>query len=179
MWAILILLAGMAHADDLVLEVPADIDAVVLDCPGQRLEQPVPASSGPTASVRFPMWPGRECAVEFRRSVGRVVQLGSWRCAETGCVEVGSDEAPAPPLPPGQIKVLVAEGLPHPTVELTCPGGFRQRAAVMEHAALFTGVPDEDCDLFFKGGAPLRYRPLRYGTWACSVVANTAVCRPR
>jgi len=171
--------ATTASADDLVLEVPSTVDAVVLECGGQRLEQAVASTTGATALVRFPQWPGRSCDVTFVQRVGQVIQLGDWRCGADGCAETHANEAAAPPLPPGQVKVLLTEGLPHQLLELTCPGGFRQRTSVRDHAALFTGVPSEDCEVFFKGGAPLRFRPVREGTWECSVVSATAVCRAR
>lgn len=173
---------GSAHADELVIDVPGDVDTVVLRCGGQELERrPRPSVvPGAQAQVRFPMWPGRECDVTFERHVGRVMQLGNWACSDGGgCSEQGSNAAPAPPLPPGQIKVLTTDRLPHSTLELVCPGGYRVRTAVTNHTALFTGVPSEECELFFKGGAPYRYRPVTEGTWSCTVVAGTAVCEAR
>lgn len=177
----LLLLIGLstASADDLEIEVPRDVTAVVLHCGGDPIRQEVPPPVGPSARVHFPMWPGRRCEVTLERAVGSLTQIGSWRCDDAGCVERTSEEAPAPPLAAGELRVLVTERVNNTALELTCPGGYRQRSVVADHSARFTGVPNEDCELWFKGGAPLRFRPVRPATWTCDVVSATAVCRTR
>lgn len=177
--AVLHLVVGAASADDLVVSVPSSVDVVQLQCGPESYEQRVPRSVGPTADVRFPIRPGRPCEVTFVRNVGSLTQLGNWSCSEDRCSEVVEDVGPVEQLAPGEVKIIAAAALPHPTVELTCRSGFRQRAPVSDHIARFSAVPDEECELFFKGGAPYHFRPLRWGTWYCSVVSSTLVCEQR
>jgi len=176
---VLSMVVGTARADDLVVSVPRTMQTVVLQCGDQRYEQSVPRSVTPMAEVTFPIRPGRQCDVSFTQSVGQLTQIGKWTCTETGCVEDIIDIGAVEALPPGQVKLVISQELTHPTVELSCPSGYRQRAAVSEHIALFSDVPPDECTLMFKGGAPYRYNPIGWGTWACSVVSATLVCEQR
>ena len=38
-------------------------------------------------------------------------------------------------------------------------------------------VPNESCTMFFKGGPPAQYKPVRGGaSYTCKIVGTTAVC---
>lgn len=152
---------------------------VVLVCGADRYERAVPRGSTGAVTVTFPMRPGRECSVQLMQNAGTLTQMGSWRCTEHGCAEVIQDIGDIEVLAPGEVKIVTTVDLPHPTVELSCPSGYRQRAPVTDYIARFSGVPQDDCTLMFKGGAPYRYRPIGWGTWACSVVSATLVCEHR
>jgi hypothetical protein len=63
------------------------------------------------------------------------------------------------------------------SVEVTCPSGYRQRASISAGKASFSGVPSDSCMLYFKGGAPAQFGPVRGGqSLKCSIQATTAVC---
>lgn len=112
--------------------------------------------------------------------------------------------APAPPPPPPPAPVVapapvpdttrVPEGVPqgmlrvrmegdaghNHSVELVCPqAGYRARAPLAEGRAELNGAPVEDCTLYFKGGVPAQFSPVRGGDQlVCTLVATTAVCVP-
>ncbi len=177
--ASLLMVVGTASADDLVVSVPTSADRVILQCGEQRYERTVPRSPSPTVDMTFPIRPGRECSVSFVRNAGSLTQFGKWACTETGCTEVEQDIGEVVALPPGHVKLVLSEELAHPMVEMSCPSGYRQRAPVVDHIVLFTDVSPDDCTLNFKGGQPYRYRPVGWGTWACSVISATLVCEQR
>jgi hypothetical protein len=63
------------------------------------------------------------------------------------------------------------------SVELVC-SSKRDRASFRGGAASFSGVPNEDCQLFFKGGVPGKYGPVRGGqSVTCEMIGSTANCR--
>ena len=69
------------------------------------------------------------------------------------------------------------------SVELVCTAGHRDRQAVIPDAARiggtvwFRGVATDSCTLWFKGGQPAQYGPVKGGTaWLCTLVGTTAVC---
>lgn len=176
------LLLAPAHAEDLRVEVPADIHAMALVCGTERIErmrhEGTPTGSGKLAYT-FPIYPGRSCEVVLIQTIGTLEQLGTWSCSSAGCTR--QDAAPgAVTAGPGEVKLLMGSDLPHTEMELSCDSGYRSRVPVVEHQGTFTGVPEGDeCTLNLKGGAPLKYRPLSPGAWQCHLVTGTLLCRPR
>ncbi len=85
-------------------------------------------------------------------------------------------KAAAAPSGPAPLTVKLATGAN--AFEVTCPSGFRQRTAISGGTGTLQGVPLESCTLFFKGGAPAKYGPVKGGqTLTCSITGTTAVCK--
>lgn len=75
--------------------------------------------------------------------------------------------------------VITLAGTEHHTqgLEVDCPSGFRERAPLTSGQGSFAYVPKEDCTLWFKGGAPAQFSPVRGGqTLDCEIVGTTALC---
>ncbi|MCK6520487.1 protein kinase [Myxococcota bacterium] len=89
----------------------------------------------------------------------------------------GAPAAPkAPSVPSGSLTVSLPGG-GATSVEVTCPSGYRQRASINGGKASFSGVPSDSCMIYFKGGAPAQFGPVRGGqSLKCSIQATTAVC---
>lgn len=82
-------------------------------------------------------------------------------------------------VPQGMLRVRVEGDAGHNhSVELVCPqAGYRDRAPLAEGLAELNGAPVEDCTLYFKGGVPAQFTPVRGGEQlVCTLVATTAVC---
>jgi hypothetical protein len=122
----------------------------------------------------LPDLPGK-CKVSMLRPSGEIDVAGKYTCTPDDCILAQFDHKPVSD-GPGKINIILAPSVTANAVELTCPSGFRNRAAVERRTALFEGVPREDCGLMFKGGPPLRYRPLDWGTYTCSVTVSTVIC---
>lgn len=87
--------------------------------------------------------------------------------------EAGSGSAPL---------VVQLVGTEHHTqgLEVDCPSGFRERTPLMGGEGRFAYVPKEDCTLWFKGGVPAQFGPVRGGqTLACEIVGTTAICEKK
>lgn len=178
-WLAATLLAAPAHADDLTVIVDAEVESVRLECGMDTYEKTVSEGTRQGTSrvaLSFPIRPGRQCEVTLIRDVGSLEQLGTWACAESGCLR--QDQGEQIEAGPGEVHVLVEADLPHEMLELSCPGGYRMRTAIAEHRAVFNDVPaDQDCVLNFKGGPPMRFTPMGWGAWTCHLVSNTPVCK--
>lgn len=92
-------------------------------------------------------------------------------------------KAPATPKPaapssgPGTLSVSLADASQATGVEVVCPSGFRQRTALSGGKGSMASVPNESCTMFFKGGPPAQYKPVRGGaSYTCKIVGTTAVC---
>jgi serine/threonine protein kinase len=87
--------------------------------------------------------------------------------------------APAPAANPGVLKVTMTDQTFLTTLEVTCPSGFRQRAAISPGGSVsISNVPNETCVLHFKGGAPARFSPVSGGkSLSCYIQGTTAVCK--
>ena len=124
-----------------------------------------------------------------------------------GCAVYTRDEFPEPPIAPlpestpgpseaqrsvseakqeagsGSAPLVVSLlGAEHHTqgLEVDCPSGFRERTPLSAGQGRFAYVPKEDCTLWFKGGVPAQYGPVRGGqTLDCEIVGTTAVCVAR
>ena len=164
-----ITLAMAASPLELLVSDP-QITAVVLECADGPFKSLV--KNGVAA---FEISPDG-CTVNVIRRAGRLDAPGRYDCTVEGCRQVDvhhrevSDAA-------GRINVINETPLAGGSwLELTCASGARLRADVVENTAVFEAVPDEDCTLLFKGGAPAKYRPIRWGTWRCNLTDTTAVC---
>lgn len=96
----------------------------------------------------------------------------------------------APPSPPpidffeapaelgGAVTVILTGAARATSVEITCPGGFRDRGEFAQGVAVVPAVPPEDCTVRFKGGPPAKYAPVRGGqSLSCSFQGTTALCK--
>jgi hypothetical protein len=178
LWLAAALLNPVAHAEDLTVLVDSGISHVALDCGTEQFEatQGMRQADGQVAYT-FPIRPGRECQVTVTRTLGSLEQLGTWACTSAGCTQQGGGAAPVS-VPDGTIRVLVALGTSHNQLELACVSGYRERVPVEDHVGTFSGVPrGEDCTLNFKGGPPMKFRPISWGAWECHLVSNTPVCK--
>jgi len=181
---LLALLSAPAHAEDLTLFVASDVTHVSLTCGPDRYEADTSKGQhrpdGRTA-LTFPIRPGRKCQATLTQQLpGDFEQLGSWNCTAAGCARVGGANAPTVSAAPGQLRVLMAPDLAHTQLELTCVSGYRERTAVSDHQGVFTGLKDgDDCTLNFKGGPPMKFKPIGPGVWQCHLVSDTPVCQKR
>ena len=62
------------------------------------------------------------------------------------------------------------------SIEVVCPSGFRQRAALIDGLASLDSLPAASCVANFKGGPPARFAPLSAGTWRCQYTGTTMSC---
>lgn len=87
-------------------------------------------------------------------------------------------KASRPKAPSGPATLTVRlPGIQASSVEVVCPSA-RKRAAVSGEAASIPGVPQEECTLFLKGGAPGKYGPVHGGqSLSCSMSGVTLRCR--
>jgi len=63
-------------------------------------------------------------------------------------------------------------------VEVKCED-VRERATLSNGTAMVKGIPtDEDCTLYFKGGMPVQFHPVRGGqSLTCTFEGATASCK--
>jgi len=86
--------------------------------------------------------------------------------------------APARSSGPGPVTVRLTDTTLATAIEVVCPSGFRNRAALSGGVGTVQNVPQESCTLLFKGGAPLKYDGVRGGqTLTCTAVGSTASCK--
>lgn len=185
LWLIAALFAPPAHAEDLTILVGPDVSHVALVCGLDHYDKAT--SAGKTradgrVAVTFPIQPGRDCKVLLTAVVpGDYEQLGTWACTPAGCTKAGGNQAPTVTAAPGELHVLMGPGLTQTELELSCVSGYRQRTDVADHQGVFKGMnsSDNDCTLNFKGGPPMRFRPIGPGVWQCHLVSDTPVCKKR
>lgn len=145
---------------------------VVLECAGKKLTAPVR-----DGMVSFAENPGK-CQVIFVSAVGTLDGPAEYECSARGCnkvdvvhrkVEAASD----------RVTIIVTDSSAV-LLELKCPSGYRVRANVETNTAVFDGVPNEDCELYWKGGTALaRANKIRAGQWYCQATGTTGVCALR
>jgi hypothetical protein len=76
----------------------------------------------------------------------------------------------------GRVTVVITDNSTT-LLELKCPSGYRQRSRVETNTAVFENVPEEECEMFWKGGSvPAKAREIRPGTWYCQATGGTGVC---
>ena len=119
--------------------------------------------------------PSAECKVDVVRRAGTISGPGVWTCDLSGCNQKDLHHRAISDAP-GRVNVVSTGLAPSASLEIKCPGGYRERAQITENTATFEGVPDEECTLLFKGGVPAKYNPLGWGTYYCRLTGTTAVC---
>ena len=93
--------------------------------------------------------------------------------------------SPDAPLEPGELQVRLSQPGSIRAVEVACPDGYRSRATLTLTmgdtigVGRLSNVPDQACELWFKGGTPAAYGPVRPGQdLRCTVQQSTALCTP-
>jgi len=128
----------------------------------------------------FPTAPNAACTVEMLRDGGRIDSAGQWTCTLDACALDDVHHLPISNAANRVNIVMTTPVQPGTSLEITCGStGQRERLAVVENTVTFDGVRSEDCTLQTKGGMPGRFAPLKYGTYYCSLTANTLVCTLR
>jgi len=149
------------------------ITAVVLECTDGSHKAVVK-----NGVASFELLP-ENCSVNFVRRAGTISEAGRYTCTADGCKRTDVHHR-AVSNADGRINIIAESPLAGGAwLEVSCASGFRARADVLENTAIFDGVPNEDCTLLFKGGAPARYRPITWGTWMCNLADTVAVCSQR
>lgn len=150
----------------------SQVVAVVLECGGDTKRAIVR-----DGLASFPETPKTACQVNFVRKSGVVDSPGKWTCGLEGCSQQDVHHR-AVSNAPGRVNIITTSAASQ--LEVTCPGGYRERASVVENTATFEGVPNESCMLLFKGGTPARFNGLRAGaTYQCNLTGTAAVCTQR
>ncbi|MAY81656.1 MAG: hypothetical protein CL930_12835 [Deltaproteobacteria bacterium] len=85
----------------------------------------------------------------------------------------------APSAGRGTVIVTIKDASQASAVELVCSAGsYRKRQSFSGGVARFSGVPGSNCELYFKGGIPAKFTPVRAGkSYGCSIIGTTAVCK--
>lgn len=118
------------------------------------------------------------CAVSLVSQVGTVAGNDKYTCDASGCrtndIEHRNVQSAA-----DRVTIILTDASTQ-LLELRCPSGYRERAAVTMNTAVFDGVPQgQDCDMFWKNSAPAKGRKIRPGTWYCLNNNGTGVCKTR
>ncbi|MEQ1569528.1 MAG: hypothetical protein ABMA64_28080 [Myxococcota bacterium] len=160
---------AQASTVDIEIADPA-VTEVILDCVDGVYRSPV--RSGVASFDRMP----QGCKVSMIRRSGTIDRAGKWACNLDKCEQQDVLHLPVTDAP-GRVNVILTTELPKGTMlEVTCTG-YRQRADVTQNTAVFDGVPSgTDCELYFKGAVPTRFRPIGPGTWTCSMSGSAAIC---
>jgi hypothetical protein len=205
---------GPLGADQIEVHVPdaslfSGIEVVCMD--GYRQRSPMKTTADSVSGVaRIGGLRSAQCRLLFKggtpATYSPVVPGTSYDCRVVGSTAVCGPKVAArpaspvaspkaPPVAAGPVAgdVLLVEVTDSPGVsglELSCPGGYRQRQSVIPLAgpsgvagnygpAKFRYVPKEPCTLYFKGVKPARFDPVTAGTsLRCHLVSTTAVCAP-
>lgn len=171
-----VLLSILSPARAATLEITVTdpmVTALVLEC--RDGTQKATVKNGLATFEQVP----EGCTVNMIRRSGTIDAPGKWTCTLDTCKMEDVQHAPVTDADGRVNVILTTEMPPGAWLELTCSGGFRARADVKTNTAVFDGVPNEECTLFFKGGPPAKYRPMRWGTWSCGLSGTTAVCTQR
>jgi hypothetical protein len=85
----------------------------------------------------------------------------------------------APAAGRGTLIVAIVDASQASAVELNCSAGsYRKKMPFSGGVARFSGVPGSNCELYFKGGIPAKFTPVRAGkSYSCSIIGTTAVCK--
>lgn len=127
------------------------------------------------------VWPGdrvscarfgtRTRCVDQQTSTAKSVKAPS-----PGSVRVEAE--PQVPVAPDHLKVSLEGPTPSTWAIVVCPSGYRARARFKAGTALFTGLPEEACNISFKGGPPAIFQDVKGGQqWTCALSSGLADCR--
>ena len=172
MWLLALIPAALA-IDPLVITVadPA-VTEVMLTCDGKTHRAAVV-----DGVASFTFRPGK-CEVSLLTKTGTIDGPAKYACDRRGCAEldvIHRDVGDAA----GRLTVVITDDSTR-LLEIKCTSGYRARANVETNTAVFEGVPDEDCDLLWKGSStPTKAFRLRSGTYYCSATGGTGVCKRR
>jgi len=164
-----------AHAGPLEIEIAdPQIVSVVLECTDGTYRAVV--KDGLATFERKP----DNCTVNIIRRAGLIDEPGKWRCDVQGCSMKDVFHRPVEDAD-GRVNIILGtEASPGSWMELQCASGYRNRADIAQNTGTFDGVPSgEICTLFLKGGAPLRYKPIEWGTHQCTVDGSSMNCVER
>ena len=78
------------------------------------------------------------------------------------------------------MRVTLTAAIDATTLELTCRDGYRMRTHVEGYQGNFEKVPEEDdCTIYFKGGAPGQFHGITPGSWICDKQGAVSFCKQR
>ncbi len=171
--AVLVVVVGSQYVDDGAVAAADDDDDKDKKKKKKKQKEPEDTASDDGAGAAAPAPP----PPPPRRSAPRP-RSSSGGSSGGGSASAGSSRSRGSSAPPGSIKVTV-QGSTFLAVEIKCPSGDRKRAAFSGGTATAQGIPSgQDCELHFKGGAPVKFRPVRSGNaYTCNVQGSTAVCK--
>ena len=157
-------------------------------CPGDRKWVPLKAGQ-----ARVEGMPNDRCRMTFQGPnpatvpdvrAGQVLTC-TITSAGAACTEVGRtvpvalrEDAPKVSVPPDAVWVELAPDMLVNAVELSCSDGTRLRQRpTAEHQARFRPVTSSDCEIFVKGSAMSRYKPVSAGqALACAYIGTILTC---
>lgn len=120
--------------------------------------------------------PARESARKLKRATGASSLEEAAPVPASPASDAMEDHAAEPG--PGTIVIRLKSSFDVHGIELSCSGGYRMRKAVNAGTVTFRNVPDSPCSLYFRGGVPARYSPVRPGQeLTCQLIGSTAICR--
>ena len=161
-----------ALAGETTIEVPQEVDFVRITC-GSAEPEEIRVSLG-KAVARLD--PSKRCKVDFIQSSGELTLFGDWTCTPEGCQQ----QRDTTPVEPGQVRVTLTAAIDATTLELTCRDGYRMRTHVEGYQGNFEKVPEEDdCTIYFKGGAPGQFHGITPGSWICDKQGAVSFCKQR
>jgi len=170
----------------------AAIEVVCAD--GQKVSAALIQNAATLDGIR----PGSACRLRLlgarRYEWGPVAPGMELVCRESrgrlDCADGAAVVAPKPlaPLATDTLEVEVQAAPGATALEVVCPSGHRSRVPLTDRGAVppaafaparLRGLPAEDCVLYWKGGPPARYAPVRGGSaLSCTVSGITASCLP-
>jgi len=117
------------------------------------------------------------CTVYASLPVGVVPSAGVYACSAGNCALQDVPHAPISDAP-GRLNVVLAEDYAeNGWMEVVCADGYRKRADIKEHTAVFDELKTgSECTLYWKGGAPASLKHVVPGSERCTLSGTTAVC---
>jgi hypothetical protein len=174
MWLIAVHLVSSSFANaPLIIQVKdPSVTHVELKCKDETKR--VKVTDGAAEFLRDP----EKCTVFFRRKSGKIEGAGTWNCTLDECTLTDVHHAPIRNQD-GRINVVLTHSVIGQRLELHCPGDYRERQPIEDNTSVFDNVPNDECSLLLKGGAPARFDAIRWGTYYCSVSGPILTCKPR
>jgi len=162
--------------------------SVELLCPGERKWVPLKAGQ-----ARVEDMPSEGCRMTFQGPnpatvpavhAGQVLTC-TLTSAGAACTEVGRavpvalrEDAPKVSVPPDAVWIELAPDMLVNTVELSCTDGTRLRQPPnADRQVRFRPLSSSDCEIFVKGAAMSRYKPVSAGqALACAYIGTILTC---
>ena len=160
--------------------------AIQVSCPGgfegraPFVHEAAQVAPTPFERCQVTLEGGREATVEARAGAKLLCTRGA--DGLTQCMDV--DDALhglGHPLPArgGDVTIEVAPDLLYTAVEVSCEGGFRERATFSDSVAVVTDVPAEKCRAKLKGGTPMSMPVTGGARFLCQGAAPHVRCLSR